>query len=84
MAKSRSSADLERERVRMVEREREIRLRSWSQARNEGIREGMLMAMTAARGGQPPIARCSCCESITARGDRHFGDSKWQAERRPG
>lgn len=81
MAKSRSSADLERERVRMVDRERELRMSSWSQARNEGIREGLSMAMTACHDlpGDTPFL-----EAIKTRGNRHFGDSKWQTERRPG
>lgn len=82
MAKG-SAAETERARVRETERAREIRMQSWSQARNEGIREGLLMAIGAANSPALFGAR-NPGDAIRARGDRHFGDSEWQAQRRPG
>lgn len=51
--------------------------RVWSDGRNEGIREGLLMAIAAITGrGLPWEAGAE--QAIIERGDRHFGDSSWQ------
>ena len=52
----------------------------WSDARNEGIREGLCMAMVAALG---QATGRGAGEAIKARGNRHFGDSEWQTKARP-
>jgi hypothetical protein len=77
MPKAKTSAQLERERVRQLERDRELRIRSWAQARNEGIREGLTMAITSLWGTNIETAN-QAMDAIRARGDRHFGDSEWQ------
>lgn len=76
-----SGAELKREHIARKELEREDRIRSWSQARAEGIREGLLMAMTAALG---QATGHGAGEAIKVRGNRHFGDAEWQTKPRPG
>lgn len=62
-----------------AELERGHRIQSWEQARREGIREGLFMAMHAVHhlSGDSLML-----EAIKARGDRHFGDSDWQTQPR--
>lgn len=63
-------------------------MRSWSDARNEGIREGLMMALAAIRTDLDPefesVVTYEAIDPIIARGNRHFGDSEWQAKPRPG
>lgn len=74
-----SSAEAERIRVREIERQRELRMAAWSLTRDEGIREGLMMAMVAALG---QATGRGAGEAIKARGNRHFGDELWQTEPR--
>ncbi len=74
-----SKAEADRVRIRETERQREVRMAAWSQTRNEGIREGLMMAMVAALG---QATGRGAGEAIRARGDRHFGDSEWQTKPR--
>ncbi len=78
MAKG-SKAEADRARISEVERVRELRMAAWSLTRNEGIREGLMMAMTACHDlpGDTPFL-----EAIKTHGNRHFGDSKWQTQAR--
>jgi len=73
-------AALERAKVQAAERQREHSIAGWIRARNEGVREGLLMAMAAVHllpGDQAFL------DAIIARGDRHFGDTDWQTRPRP-
>lgn len=80
MAKG-SSAEAERKRIREIEHQREKRMAAWSFTRNEGIREGLLMAIGAAN--SPNLfGATNPGDAIRARGDRHFGDSEWQTKPR--
>ena len=71
----------DRERLAAIDKKREHEMRAWSDARNEGIREGLMMSIEAVRNTQWGSIAIS---AITARGDRHFGDSEWQTEARRG
>lgn len=78
MAKG-SAAEADRARISESEHQRELRMAAWSLTRNEGIREGLMMAMTACHDlpGDTPFL-----EAIKARGNRHFGGLKWQTQAR--
>lgn len=73
-----------RERLEEDERQRAHRIASWSMARNEGIREGLLMAIAAIKAANPSNAVIALPphETVIARGNRHFGDEEWQTEPR--
>lgn len=81
MPRQKTAAQAERERVQETERQRAHRIAAWARARNEGIREGLLMALTAILG---QATGHGCGEAIKARGNRHFGDDEWQTKPRPG
>ena len=73
----------DRERLAAIDKEREHQMRAWSDARNEGISEGLLMAIAVII--NDPFEESGDHEdAIKARGDRHFGDAKWQTEARRG
>lgn len=76
-----SSAEAERIRVREIERQRELRMAAWSLTRDEGIREGLMMAIGAADNPNLFGAR-TAGDSIRERGNRHFGDALWQSKPR--
>lgn len=73
----------DRERLAAVAKEREHKMRSWSDARNEGIREGLMMAL-AVIANDPFEESGDHEDAIKARGNRHFGDSEWQTQPRRG
>lgn len=77
-------AKLSKEQIAANEKEREDRMRLWSDARNEGIREGFLMAIAALEASNPSnaVIALPSHETVIARGNRHFGDSEWQTKRR--
>ncbi len=80
MAKG-SAAEADRARISEIEHQRELRVAAWSMTRNEGIREGLLMAISALWGESSKTGN-EAMDHIRTRGNRHFGDSKWQTEPR--
>lgn len=70
-----SIAGLERERVAELQAQRSFRIGQWSQARNVGVQEGLLMAVTA-------LVRLSVSDEtileVVKCGDRHFGHEMWE------
>ena len=64
-----------------AEIERAHRMRAKDQARDEGIREGLLMAMQVISERNLP-SEADARLAILARGGRHFGDSNWYARPR--
>lgn len=76
-----SASEAARVRVREVEQKRELRMAAWSLTRNEGIREGLMMAIGAANNLSLYDARTPG-DAIRERGNRHFGDSDWQTKPR--
>lgn len=78
-----SQAQSERERLAAIDKEREHQMRAWSDARNEGIREGLLMAISALWGESSKTSN-EAMDHIRARGNRHFGDTEWQTKPRRG
>lgn len=85
MAKKRTPAELEQ-----LEKGREHYLTGWAAARNEGIREGLSMAIAAISREPTGVADADSSHAvlegavamIVARGDRHFGNATWQGEPR--